>query len=134
MSPHSLLPCPPFPPAICIQSKGQAKLALAANRPVTLLSAPAAAVFAGPAWWRALIAGCATTQPDILDCADASGRALEAIALGCRIIVLAACPAWPGIAERAASAGSILLTTRPPSLDLADPAAARHIEAWLEVG
>ncbi len=134
MSPHSLLPHLHLPPAICVHSGGQANLALAAKRPVTLLSARAAAVFAGPAWWRALIAGSGTTQPDILDCADASGRALEAIALRCRIIILAACPAWPEIAERAESAGSILLTTRPPNLDLADPVAVRHIEAWLEVG
>lgn len=133
MSPHSLLPHPRLPPAICVHSSGQATLALAANRPVTLLSARAAAVFAGPAWWRALIARCGTTQPDILDCADASGRALEAIALRCRIIILAACPAWSEIAERATSAGSVLLAARPTNLDLADPAAARHIEAWLEV-
>ena len=134
MSPHSLFSHAHLPPAICVHSRVQATLALAANRPVTLLSAPTAAVFAGPAWWRALIAACGTTQPDILDCADASGRALEAIALRCRIIILAACPAWSEIAERAASAGSVLLAARPASLDLADPAAARHIEAWLEVG
>jgi hypothetical protein len=91
-------------------------------------------VFAGSAWWRALITACGTTGPDILDCADASGRALEAIALGCRFIVLRRCPAWPEIADRAASAGSVLLAGRPASLDLADPAAARRIEAWLKVG
>lgn len=134
MSPHSSPLQAPLPPAICIHSRAHGTLALAAARPVTLLSAPAAAVFAGPAWWRALIRACGATGPDILDCADASGRALEAIALECRFIVLRSCPAWTEIAERATFAGSTLLAERPASLDLADPAAARRIEAWLKVG
>lgn len=134
MPPHSSLSQDSLPPAICVHSKGQAALALAAKRPVTLLSAPAAAVFAGPAWWRALIASCGAAGPDVLDCADAPGRALEAIALGCRFIILCDCPAWREIAERAAVAGSVLLAERPASLDLGDPTAARHIDAWLGVG
>ena len=134
MSTNSALPPAPLPPAICIHSRSHALLALASGRPVTLLSAPGAAVFAGPAWWRAIVDRCAITQPDILDCADAPGRALEALALGCRRIVLHPCPAWIDIADRAARAGSVLLAERPPSLDLADPAAARRIEAWLQVG
>lgn len=127
-----------LPPAITIHSLEHAKRALTIGRPVTLLSAPAAAVYAGPAWWRALLAACDTVQPDMLDCADAPGRALEAIALGCQHVVLLPCPAWASVADRAAAAGAILLTERPPSLDCADPAAparmAARIAAWLEVG
>ncbi len=127
-------PSPSRPPAITIHSIEHARLALASGRAVTLISAPAAAVFAGPAWWRALIAACATRDPDILDCADAPGRALEALALGCGRLVLLPCPAWPSVAERAAMAGALLLAARPACLDLADPAASRRIDAWLEVG
>lgn len=123
-----------FPPAITIHSIEHARLALASGRAVTLISAAAAAVFAGPAWWRALILACETLQPDILDCADAPGRALEALALGCSRLILLPCPAWPIVAERAALAGALLLPGRPACLDLADPAASRRIDAWLRVG
>lgn len=133
MSP-SAEPSACLPPAVTIHSIEHARLALEAGRAVTLVSAPAAAVFAGPAWWRALIAACRTPQPDMLDCADAPGRALEALALGCSGLILLPCPAWPGIAERAAMAGALLLSSRPTCLDLADPAAGRRIEAWLRVG
>lgn len=123
-----------FPPAIVVHCGEHARLALAPGRPVTLLSAPAAAVYAGPAWWRALVDLAHTAQPDIIDCADAAGRALEALALGCRNVILLRCPAWSSVAERAAAAGALLLSERPASLDLADPAAGRRIAAWLEVG
>ena len=81
-----------------------------------------------------MIAACNTIQPDMLDCADAPGRALEALALGCSRIILLDCPAWPAVAERATMAGALLLSSRPPCLDLADPASPRRIDAWLEVG
>ena len=130
-----------MPPAITIHSVAHARLVLARaaalDRPITLLSAAAAAVFAGPAWWRALIEACGTTQPDLLDCADAPGRALEAVALGCRWLILRPCPAWPSVAERAARSGTLMRPDRPASLDLADwadRAALGRIDAWLEVG
>lgn len=132
--PGPLVPRLRDPPAITIHSIEHARLALAPGRPVTLLSSPAAAVFAGPAWWRALIAACATAQPDLLDCADAPGRALEALALGCSRVILLPCPAWTNVAERAAMAGARLLQRRPDCLDLADPASPRRIDAWLKVG
>ncbi len=131
---QSKSPLTRFPPAIVVHSGEHARLALAAARPVTLLSAPAAAVYAGPAWWRSLVDLTGTTEPDIVDCADAPGRALEALALGCRNVILLRCPAWPSVAERAAASGALLLSERPASLDLADPAVARRIAAWLEVG
>ena len=135
MSPSSLAPPRPCrPPAITVHCIEHAQLALASGRPVTLISAPAAGVFAGPAWWRALVAACGTSQPDLLDCADAPGRALEALAVGCSGIILLPCPAWPNVAERATMAGALLRPDRPVCLDLADPAAPRRIDAWLEVG
>ena len=135
MSPSTpAVPHPCLPPAITIHSVEHARLALASGSPVTLISAPAAAVYAGPAWWRALIAACGTSEPDVLDCVDAPGRALEALALGCCRLVLLPCPAWPSVAARCTLAGALLLSNRPACLDLADPAAPRRIDAWLRVG
>lgn len=75
------------------------------------------------------------TQPDAIDCADLAGRALEALAVGCRILVLHPCPARPAIIARAAFyPGATLLSGRPPALDLAIPAATRHLAAWLAAG
>ncbi len=121
----------PLPPAIIIHGPDHARLALAPARPVTLLSAPGAALYAGCLWWRALIAAAQTDQPDVLDCADAPGRALEALATGCKIIVLRPVPAWPSVADRAAQYGATLLQSAPDALDLAQPGAARLIAAWL---
>ena len=123
-----------LPPCIVIHGLAHARLALAPARPVTLLSAPGAALFAGAGWWRALIAAAGTEAPDLLDCADAPGRALEGLALGCRRLVLLPCPAWEDVAERAAAQGAALLAARPPALDLAEPEAGRRIAAWLGVG
>jgi hypothetical protein len=121
-----------LPPCIVIHGLAHARLALAPGRPVTLLSAPGAALYAGCGWWRAVIAAAQTDAPDILDCADAPGRALEALSIGCRRMVLLPCPAWDAVADRAA--GALLLRERPPALDLAAPGASRRIAAWLGFG
>lgn len=128
-----------LPPALVIHGVAHARLALAPRRPVALLSAPGAALYAGCGWWRAVIQAAGppapgVPAPDILDCADAPGRALEALSLGCRHLVLLACPAWDGVAERAANAGATLLRVRPHALDLAAPGAERRIAAWLGFG
>ena len=125
-----------LPPAIVIHGLSDAQLALAPGRPVTLLSAPGAAGFAGCGWWRAVIAraDAGPDVPDVLDCADAPGRALEALSVGCKCLVLLPCSAWDGVAERAAAMGASLLRARPPALDLAAPGAARQIAAWLAFG
>src|SRR5690349_2443208 len=123
-----------LPPAIVIHGLEHAHLALAAGRPVTLLSAPAACLYAGCGWWRMVIAASGFTGPDVLDCADAPGRALEALSVGCRALVLLPCPAWDSVAERAAAAGCVLLRERPPALDLAGRGASRHVAAWLGIG
>ncbi len=123
-----------LPPAVVVHGLGQARAALAPGLPVLLLSGPGAAGYAGAGWWRAMI-GMALDgrhQPDALDCSDQAGRALEALAMGCRIVVLLPCPALPAIIERAA--GALVLSARPAALDLGQPGAARGLEAWLRSG
>ncbi len=44
-----------FPPAVIVHGLDDARAALAPGRPVTLLSAPGAALYAGCGWWRALV-------------------------------------------------------------------------------
>ena len=121
-----------LPPAVTIHGLTQARAALAPGRPVLLLSAPAAAAYAGAAWWRALVNAAldGRSEPDALDCADQPGRALEALALSCRILILHPGPATPSIAARAPAA--LILPDRPPSLDLAHPAALHRLQAWLQ--
>jgi hypothetical protein len=120
-----------LPPAVIVHGLAQARLAVATG-PVTLLSAPGAALYAGCGWWRAVVAASLTTGPDVLDCADAPGRAMEALRAGCRIIVLdPAVPAAALVAVRAATIGAAVLDAPPPALDLAAPGAARRLEAWL---
>ena len=121
------------PPAVVVHGLPHLGQAVAAGRPVTLLSGPGAAVYAGCGWWRALMALGAAGNPDILDCGDAPGRAMEALRAGCRLLVLdPAVPAWSLVAARAASIGAELLAGRPPALDLAKPGALRRLQAWLE--
>ncbi len=121
-----------LPPAVVVHGLPHLQQATAPGRPVTLLSGPGAAIYAGCGWWRALVA-MAPGHPDILDCADAAGRAMEALRSGCRLLVLdPALPSWPLVASRAAVCGATLLPARPPALDLAEPGAYRRLAAWLE--
>jgi hypothetical protein len=109
---------------VTIHSLAHARMALAPGLPVTLLSAPSAALYAGVGWWRALIeaASPATGTADILDCGDATGRALEALRSGQALLILRGPPSvLHDIAERAASVQAALLVARPLALDLADP-------------
>ena len=129
-------------PVIVIHGLDDARAALDAATgagcdALTLLSAPDAACFLGAAWWRALVAAAAAFAPglprnDLLDCGDAAGRAVEALRLGQRGLVLsAACPQRLAVLERAAALGATVLADRPPALDLAEPGAARRLGAWL---
>ncbi len=120
-----------LPPAVVVHGLAQARLAVGAG-PVTLMSAPGAALYAGCGWWRAVVAASGTIGPDVLDCADAPGRAMEALRAGCRIIVLdPAVPALPLITARAAVMGAHVLTERPPALNLGSPGALRRLQAWV---
>ena len=63
---------------------GALKAAARAGRPIILLSAPEAGVYAGPGWFRALVEAAREAVPDarfstILDCGDQAGAALAAI-------------------------------------------------------
>lgn len=128
-----------LPPAVIIHGLPHALAALGPRRPVTLLSAPGAASYAGCGWWRALIAAALARHPglaipDILDCADAPGRAVEALSAGCLNVVLHPGPAWADVAARAAGLGAALLPVAPPALDFGRRGAARHLPAWLAAG
>lgn len=128
-----------LPPAVIVHGLPHARAALTPGRPVLLLSAPGAASNAGCAWWRAVVAAALAAHPgaeapDALDCAHAPGRALEALASGCRLVVLQPGPAWPGIAERASAGGARLLAAAPQALDLLEPGAERRLGAWLGAG
>jgi hypothetical protein len=105
--------------------------------PLTLLSAPGAAVFAGPGWWVALMDLARARYPalvaaDLLDCGDAPGLALAALRLGQRALILdPACPAFPAVAATAAGLHAQVVGVRPPALDLAVHGAERRLDAWL---
>jgi hypothetical protein len=121
-----------LPPAVIIHSLPQARLALALGRPVTLLSAPGAALYAGCLWWQALIEAAATDSPHFLDCADAPGRAVEALKLGLPGIILTCEDVlFAAVAGIARAQGAVLLAAAPPALDLGGRGAARKLDAWL---
>jgi hypothetical protein len=119
-------------PAVIIHGLPDARAALAPGRPVTLLSARHAAGYAGCLWWCRVLQASGFTGTALLDCGTAPGRALEALKLGLRGVVLS-CepPAYAVIAELAAAQGALLLPVPPPALDLAQRGAARRLEGWL---
>jgi hypothetical protein len=124
-------------PSVIVHGLADAETALAPGVPLTLLSAPGAALYAGCGWWQALIEAARAAFPeteadDLLDCADAPGRALEALRIGLRGLVLdPLCPAFPEVARIAAACGARLLRAAPPALDLAERGAARRLPVWL---
>jgi hypothetical protein len=124
-------------PCVTVHNLSHAVAALAPGRAVTLLSGEGAASYAGCGWWRALVAAARARHPDtpardILDCADAPGRAMEALRLGQPAVVLwRGSPAFAAVAAAAAEGGAELLGERPPSLDLAAADGARRLAAWL---
>ncbi len=120
------------PPAVIIHGLDDARAALAPGRPVTLLSAPGAAIYAGAGWWRALIQAASPAHPDILDCGTAAGRALEALRAGQKTLILRApAPILAEVTALARTHGATVLSHAPPSLDLAAPGARRQLAGWL---
>ena len=122
-----------FPPAVIVHGLADARAAVAPGRPVTLLSAPGAALYAGCLWWRSLVdqVRCDGTT-DILDCADASGLALAALRIGVhRLVLWPRAPGWAEVAEIATTRGGCVLPEAPPALDLARRGAVRGLESWL---
>jgi len=130
-----------LPPAVVVHGLADAQLALGAarlaGRTVTLLSAPGAAGYAGCGWWRAMVEAARAAvpgveAPDVLDCLDQTGRAIEALRYGLRrLVLLPGAPARDDATARAAVLGTVLLDARPPALDLAWPGAARRLGTWL---
>ena len=123
------------PRAVIVHSLDQAIAAIAPGLPLTLLSAPGAAGFAGIAWWRALTSAtrAAARAPlsgmiaDILDCADAPARAAEALRLGCPCVVLSpSSPAFAATLSIAEQTSGTLLPERPEAYDMA----AHRPGAW----
>ncbi|EKN00143.1 MULTISPECIES: hypothetical protein [Acidocella] len=121
----------PLPPAVMVHGLSAARMALAPGLAVTLLSAPGAALIMGAAWWCALLRDSGHAGPSLLDCADAPGRAAEALALGCQGLILAPCPAWPEIATQARRNGAILLATAPAYLELRLKPCEKRLISWL---
>ncbi len=124
-------------PAVVVHGAGDVALALSHGRGATLLSAHGAALFAGVGWWRALVAAGRANWPgaefdDVLDCADAPGRVLEAMRHGQRAMVLdPACPAGAALRALARHEGAVLLGARPAALDLGEAGAGRRLGGWL---
>jgi len=118
--------------AVIVHGLEDAQAALAPGLPVTLLSASGAALFGGCLWWRALMGAAGVEGVSLLDCADAPGRALEALRLGLPGIVFTGeVSAREVIATVAARTGAVVLETAPPALDMAERGAARRLLAWL---
>ena len=128
------------PPAVVVHGLADIARACAPGLRLALLSAPGAAIFAGPGWWLALIRRAHTNHPgliaaDYLDCADASGLALAALRLGQKSLILdPACPAFSGAVATATALGARVRRTRPAALDLAERNADRRLAAWLSQG
>ncbi len=124
-------------PAVVIHGLAEAEAALARQRPVVLVSAPAAALGPGCLWWRELIAAARARHPhtpcaDLLDCADAAGLAFGALRAGQRALRLdATCPGFTAVAAAALALGAEVVAERPPALDLATPQALWRLADWL---
>lgn len=114
-------------PALVVHGRVQAEWALraAAGRPLLLLSAPGAALNAGPGWFRAMIEQAAAPFPNTpltaaLDCADAPGAALAAIRAGFKLIIFETShPAAASVLGAAREIGAEVLNQRPKALDMA---------------
>jgi hypothetical protein len=116
-------------PVIIVHSLAHAVAALAAaeevGRPVVLASAPGAGIYAGPGWWRELIAAACAAVPAarctaLLDCGDDAGAAQAAIRAGVEAIIFTGrADVAERLADIAGQQGASLLTARPePALDL----------------
>jgi len=124
-------------PAVIVHGLADARAALAAGAPVTLLSAPGAVLFAGCLWWRELVAAARADHlhaeaTDVLDCADASGMAMAALRSGvCRLVLWQDAPGWHAVAATAQREGGFVLPRAPAALDMAARNAGRRLPDWL---
>lgn len=113
-------------PAVVVHGRGHAAWALrvAAGRPVLLVSAPGAALNAGPGWFKAVLDEAAAEHPGAnftaaLDCAAAPGAAMAALRAGFKLVVFdVGHPSAASVLGAAAEAGAEVLGSRPEALDL----------------
>ena len=113
-------------PAVVVHGRGHAAwaLSIAAGRPVLLVSAPGAALNAGPGWFKTVLDQAAAVHPGAsfqaaLDCAAAPGAALAALRAGFKLVVFDLThPAAASVLGAAAEAGAEVLGARPAALDL----------------
>ena len=128
--------------AIIVHDLDHARAALAAaaecGRPVTLLSPPGAAGYAGAPWFLRVVALAADEHPEaewdaVLDCADRPGHVLAALRQGAMAVRFTGSKATAGkLAAIAESYGARLESGRTRALDLrgeADPQSA--CRSWL---
>lgn len=130
--------------AVVVHGHAHALAALQAARRLpcrlVLLSASGAAGFLGPAWWAALMAGlqpqmATTDASDLLDCGSSAGRAMEALRIGLRQLILdSGCPQQAAVLARGTALDATIELARPPALDLADRNAGRRLAEWLQTG
>jgi hypothetical protein len=124
---------------VIVHGLDDARRVLAVGRPVTLLSAPGAALYGGCGWWAALARLARAEFPDvpvtdILDCGDGSGAALAALRIGQRMLILArSAPGWDEVAAIASGQGGDVLAVAPEALDMARRGAARRLHDWLQL-
>jgi hypothetical protein len=122
---------------VIVHGLTDAKAALTLGLPVTLLSAPGAAMFAGCVWWREMVEAARVASPeteamDILDCGDASGMAMGSLRSGiCRLVLWPEAPGWASVAAIAEGQGGFVLSAAPAALDLAHRNAVRRLDGWL---
>ncbi|MCA3389294.1 MAG: hypothetical protein INF65_11755 [Roseomonas sp.] len=113
-------------PAVVVHGREQAAwvLRIAAGRPVLLVSAPGAALNAGPGWFKAVLEQAAAEHPGAnftaaLDCGAAPGAALAALRAGFKLVVFdLGHPSAASVLGAAAEAGAEVLGSRPEALDL----------------
>lgn len=123
--------------AVIVHSLVQAKAALAPGQPVLLLSAEGAAGSAGPGWWREVIAAARAEYPDtdalaLLDCGDAPGHAMAALAAG--VTELSFHGSDPAV-QKLTQMGATIRPRPAEVLDLAEePQPERACRAWLLAG
>jgi hypothetical protein len=130
--------------AVVIHCLDHARAAMAAaaalGAEVTLVSAPAAAAYAGAGWFLEAIAIAAAENPAaravaVLDCGDRPGLLLGALRRGCRAVRFSGRgPALARLKAIAERYGAFFYGELGPLLDLAaeqDPAAA--CRAWLAI-
>jgi len=106
---------------------GALRAAAHATRPLMLLSAPDAGIYAGPGWFGAIVAAAREAVPEalflaMLDCGDRPGAALAAIRAGVKGVIFTGGtdPAFR-LADIAHQQGVRFLTERPAAgLDLVD--------------